>query len=194
MSISPIRVPTRPNPAQLWRSDEIPLIRVLTSICRSLLRFSSTKIVITLNFYRLQPVRSLPQTPGVGQSENTQKITKPNTQTSCYRSWAASTSCEHNGPLMKNPAKTRQPGRLTHYHRYAIPQSQSRQRLFLQLIFQRTVNVKEYDSHKYKQPASLFTWQVGNIVIVYGVNTSEGRNTRMKRTPPPLPLRNSSWR
>lgn len=156
MSISPIQVPTRPNPAQLWRSDKIPcpfLIWVLTSICRSLLRFSSTKTVITLNFYSLQPVRSLPHTPGVGQSENTQKITKPNTQTSCYRSKVASISCEHKGLLMKNPAETCQPGRLTHYHRYAIPQPQNRKRLFLLLIFQRTVNVTEYDSHNYKQPA-----------------------------------------
>lgn len=95
---------------------------------------------------------------------------------------------------MKNPAKTRQPGRLTHYHRYAIPQPQSRQRLSLQLIFQRTVKVKQYDSHKYKQPASLFIWHVGNSVIMYGVNASEGTNTRMNRMPPSLPLRSSSWR
>lgn len=32
-------------------------------------------LIIVLKFYRLQPVKSLPLTPGVGQSENTQKIT-----------------------------------------------------------------------------------------------------------------------
>lgn len=111
-------------------------------------------LIIIWKFHRLQPIKSLPQTTGIGQSENTQKITKPNTQTSCYRSWAVFISCEHNLLLMRNPVKTCKPGRLTHYHRYAIPQPQDRRGLYLQLTFQRTVNVKGYDSHK--EPAHSF--------------------------------------
>lgn len=119
----------------------------------------------------------LPQTPGVGQSRNTQKITKPNTQTSCYRFWAASTCCEHNTLLMKNPAKTRQPGRA-HITQVCYSSASEQTKAIPPANFSRTVKVKEYDSHKYKQPASLFIWHVGNINVMYGVNAKSEAQTQ----------------
>lgn len=70
-------------------------------------------LIMMSKFRRLQPAKTLPQTPGLGQSENTQKIRQPSTQASCCRSWA-SMSCDLN-PLPKNPVKTCKPGRTTYY-------------------------------------------------------------------------------
>lgn len=77
----------------------------------------------------------LPQTPGVGQSSlpKDNKTQHPDKLLQVLGSfhllWTQHTTDE-------KPSQDRQPGRLTHYHRYAIPQPQSRQRLSLQLIFQ----------------------------------------------------------
>lgn len=81
---------------------------------------------------------------------------------------------------MKNPVKTCKPGKLTHYHRYAIPQPQDRWRLQVQLTFQNRVSVKDDDSHKYKQPTH--PYNTSEIVSLCSANVSVRTKTRMNQT------------